>query len=84
MTPLAGKQYDVLRQRLRSYHPDVEAFVIEFAYGRILSRPHLTPKQRELLSVACLSGQVVFPQLHSHLLGTDAGWVCTDVRTQDR
>ena len=39
------------------------------------------PKQRELISVSCLAGQVVFPQLHSHLLGAlNAGASLAEVR----
>jgi len=52
-------------------HPDIDKLIVEFPYGRILSRPcdKLTPKERELCSLACLAGQIVFPQMHSHILG---------------
>jgi len=67
-----GKQCDPLRHRIQTMHPDIENIILEFAYGRVLSRrcPGLEVMHRELMVVACLSGQLVFPQLHSHLVGS--------------
>lgn len=87
-------------------HADVEKVIVEWAYGRVLSRPSnvLTPKERELYApptpavlghivasslpsprdrcaLACLSGQIVFPQLHSHILGAlNAGARLEEIR----
>jgi len=78
-----NKQEPKLREKMRRMHPDVESLIIEFAYGRVLSRecPNLLPKWRELAAIACLAGAIVFPQLHSHLLGAlNAGCTMEDIR----
>lgn len=76
--------YSRLRANLRSVHPDMETFVIEFVYGRVLSRKceGMGSRERELLSLSCLTGgEIVFPQLHSHMLGAlNAGATLNDVR----
>ncbi len=43
--------------------------MVEIGYGRILSRPGLTLRERELCVIAVLAGQNVAPQLSSHLRG---------------
>eukprot|EP00123_Amoebidium_parasiticum_P022542 comp8964_c0_seq1/m.4161 comp8964_c0_seq1/g.4161 ORF comp8964_c0_seq1/g.4161 comp8964_c0_seq1/m.4161 type:complete len:576 (-) comp8964_c0_seq1:513-2240(-) len=77
--------YDKLRQNLRSVHPDMETLVIEFAYGRVLSREceGFGARERELMSLACMTrGEIVFPQLHSHMLGAlNVGATLNDVRS---
>ncbi|MCL6548010.1 MAG: carboxymuconolactone decarboxylase family protein [Alicyclobacillus sp.] len=37
--------------------PDLGKYIIEFAYGDIYSRPGLDLKQRQLLTIACLTTQ---------------------------
>jgi alkylhydroperoxidase/carboxymuconolactone decarboxylase family protein YurZ len=38
-------------------------------------------KWRELSAISCLAGQIVFPQLHSHVLGAmNTGCTLEDVR----
>jgi 4-carboxymuconolactone decarboxylase len=77
------KQYAPLREKMRWMHPDVEKVIVEWAYGRVLARPSnvLAPKDRELCALACLSGQIVFPQLHSHILGAlNAGARLEEIR----
>ncbi|KAK4526749.1 hypothetical protein GAYE_SCF27MG4666 [Galdieria yellowstonensis] len=58
-----------LSNRIRAFHPDLESWVMDFGYGRILSRPLLSLYQRELCAIAALAGQSVAPQLISHLRG---------------
>ncbi|EME29288.1 hypothetical protein Gasu2_03470 [Galdieria sulphuraria] len=58
-----------LSTRIRAFHPDLETWVMDFGYGRILSRPLLSLYQRELCAIAALAGQSVAPQLVSHLRG---------------
>lgn len=77
------KQYPRLREKMRWMHADVEKVIVEWAYGRVLARPSpvLAPKDRELCALACLSGQIVFPQLHSHILGAlNAGARLEEIR----
>lgn len=61
--------YDKLRKAISSLHVDLESWMIETGYGRVLSRPGLSPMQREFCVVAVLAGQNVQPQLLSHLRG---------------
>jgi len=76
-----GRQYPALRDKLKNYHSDVERAIVDCAYGRVLSRPHITPAERELCSLACLAGETVIPQLHSHLLGAlNAGATLNQIR----
>ena len=64
-----GTAYGKLRDRIRVLHPDLETWMLELGYGRVLSRPGLTIRQRELAVVAVLAGQNVPAQLLSHLRG---------------
>eukprot|EP01125_Pyxidicula_operculata_P018330 TRINITY_DN6505_c0_g1_i1.p1 TRINITY_DN6505_c0_g1~~TRINITY_DN6505_c0_g1_i1.p1 ORF type:complete len:524 (-),score=80.48 TRINITY_DN6505_c0_g1_i1:78-1649(-) len=65
------KQYEPLREKLRWMHPELDSIITDFAYGTVLSRPApgLEVYHRELIALAAMSGQIVFPQFHSHLLG---------------
>jgi len=64
-----GSAYDRLRDRIAGLHPDIDRWMVEIGYGRILSRPGLTLRERELCVIAVLAGQNVAPQLSSHLRG---------------
>jgi 4-carboxymuconolactone decarboxylase len=64
-----GNAYEALRRRVASLHGDLDRWMVEIGYGRILSRPGLTLRQRELCALAVLAGQDVVPQLKSHILG---------------
>ena len=76
-------QYGKLREKLRSHHPALEKLIVEFAYGTVLAREcaGITPRERELCALMCLTGQTVFPQFHSHLLGAlNTGATMDEVR----
>ena len=64
-----GRGYDRLRQRMADLHPALDRWMVEVGYGRVLSRPGLTLRLRELCVLSVLSGQNVAPQLASHLRG---------------
>ncbi len=64
-----GKNEGKVRSMLKSYHGELHDFVLEAAYGRILSRPHLTAKVRELIAVAVLAAQAQKPQFVAHARG---------------
>jgi 4-carboxymuconolactone decarboxylase len=64
-----GSNYDRLRQTVRDLHPALDQWMITEGYGRTLSRPGLTLRQRELLMVAMCAVLDVPHQLHSHLKG---------------
>ncbi|MBL8841378.1 MAG: carboxymuconolactone decarboxylase family protein [Planctomycetes bacterium] len=48
---------------------DFSTWVLEDAYGRVLARPGLAARQRELLAVAALAALDCPAQLKSHLRG---------------
>ena len=64
-----GGSYELLRDRVASLHVDLDRWMLEVGYGRVLSRPGATARQRELAVLAVLGGQDVAPQLTSHLRG---------------
>ena len=64
-----GSNYERLRETVRQLHPDLDGWMITEGYGRTLSRPGLTLRQRELLMVAMCAVLDVPHQLHSHLKG---------------
>lgn len=58
-----------VRELLRAGHPDFERWIESHAYGRILSRPGLQPRIRELLAVAGLAALGQDRQMASHARG---------------
>jgi 4-carboxymuconolactone decarboxylase len=54
---------------MRSYHPDLERWILEQGYGEILCRPGLSLRERELLAVAVLGALDLPMQQESHLRG---------------
>lgn len=51
---------------LLGYHEELHEFVLDTAYGRILSRPGLEPRIRELLAIGVLALTDQAPQLVAH------------------
>jgi len=64
-----GGQYEGLRANVRRLHPDVERWMVEDGYGRVLGRPGLDLAVRELCIGAILAVQDAPRQLYSHLRG---------------
>jgi len=64
-----GPSYAKLLPAVRSLHPDLATWMVEHGYGRVLSRPGLPAKHRELVTVAALAALGWQRQLVSHLLG---------------
>jgi len=54
---------------VRALHPDLERWMIEHGYGRVLARPGLGLRDRELVTVAALAALGWERQLVSHVLG---------------
>lgn len=65
-----GDNYQRLRENVRALHPALDAWMISDGYGRILSRPALDLKRRELCTVAQTAVLGTARQLHSHLRGS--------------
>lgn len=51
---------------LRGLSPSFHDFVLESAYGRVLARPGLDPRTRELIAVGALAALEQIPQLIAH------------------
>ena len=64
-----GVQYDALRERVRTLHPDLEKWMVAEGYGKVLGRPGLELRVRELCIVGMLAVLGAARQLHSHLRG---------------
>jgi len=64
-----GRTYHKLMLNLRSLHPAIEPLVVVDAYGKILGRPGLDAKRRELCTLAAIAMQNAPVQLHAHLRG---------------
>jgi alkylhydroperoxidase/carboxymuconolactone decarboxylase family protein YurZ len=64
-----GPFYGRMIARIRSYHPDLAEWILSEGYGRVLSRPGLSIRDRELIVVAVLAALDVPLQLRSHVEG---------------
>src|SRR3989475_9330700 len=64
-----GRAYHKLLVNLRSLHPALEDLVLVDAYGKVIGRPGLDMKRRELCTVAAVAVLGTARQLHSHLRG---------------
>jgi 4-carboxymuconolactone decarboxylase len=64
-----GASYELLRRNVRELHPALDAWMITDGYGKVLSRPGLDLKRRELCVVAACAAAGQQRQLHSHLHG---------------
>lgn len=76
-----GRFYDKLRKNILSLHPALDSWMIVDGYGKVLSRPGLDLKRRELCIVAACAAAGQDRQLHSHLYGAlHAGATVAEVR----
>src|SRR5438034_5970098 len=64
-----GRAYHKLLLNLRALHPALEDLVLVDAYGKLIGRPGLDLKRRELCTVAAIAALGTARQLHSHLRG---------------
>lgn len=64
-----GGQYHRLRSNVARLHPDLERWMLHEGYGKVLGRPGLELRVRELCIVALLAVQDAPAQLYSHLRG---------------
>jgi 4-carboxymuconolactone decarboxylase len=63
-----GDHYEKLRQNIRALHPALDEWMIVDGYGKVLSRPGVDLRTRELCVVAAC-GCRPRRRLHSHLHG---------------
>lgn len=64
-----GNSSDAVLLALDAVAADYSTWVLEDAYGRVLARPGIAARQRELLAVAALAALDCPAQLKSHLRG---------------
>jgi 4-carboxymuconolactone decarboxylase len=64
-----GSSYEKLRQNIRELHPALDEWMIVDGYGKVLSRPGVDLRTRELCVVAACAVAGQQRQLHSHLRG---------------
>lgn len=64
-----GRAYHKLLLNLRALDPALEDLVLVDAYGKVIGRPGLDLKRRELCTVAAVAVLGTAEQLHSHLRG---------------
>lgn len=64
-----GSQAEIVRSSLQRYAPDFAHWIEAHAYGRVLARPGLDPKRREIFACACLAALGQEQQLASHARG---------------
>lgn len=62
-------QFNRLRENLGQVHPELADWMIFEGYGKVLSRPVIIPRERELWIIPLLMAQDVGDQLYSHLRG---------------
>jgi len=60
---------DTVIAKLESLHPDFARMTLRGAYGRVLSRPFLDARERELMAVSMLAGLGLEAQLQAHVRG---------------
>ena len=64
-----GGSYEMLRRNVRELHPALDDWMIVDGYGKVLSRPGVDLRTRELCIVAACAVSGQQRQLHSHLHG---------------
>jgi 4-carboxymuconolactone decarboxylase len=65
-----GGQYRGLQENVRRLHPDLARWMVVEGYGKVLGRPGLELRVRELCITALLAVLGATRQLHSHLRGS--------------
>jgi 4-carboxymuconolactone decarboxylase len=64
-----GVNYPRLRANVAAIHPEMDRWMVEGGYGRVIGRPGLDLATRELCILALLAVWNTPRQLHSHLRG---------------
>ena len=64
-----GGQFEKLMENMNRVHPDLADWMIQEGYGKVLARPFLSPRVRELLIVGMTAVLNVERQFHSHVRG---------------
>ncbi|MEA2030503.1 MAG: hypothetical protein U9N55_02750 [candidate division Zixibacteria bacterium] len=62
-------KYELLKDRVESFAPDIFRWMVLEGYGKVLSRPGVNSIDRELAVIACLMVENRKKQLASHIRG---------------
>ncbi|MBD3234642.1 MAG: hypothetical protein GF315_13030 [candidate division Zixibacteria bacterium] len=62
-------KYPKLMEKMNSFSPELATWMIREGYGKVLSRPGLETKHRELITVSALISEDVPNQLSAHIKG---------------
>ena len=76
-----GRDYEPMMRKMRSLSPDLAQWILEEGYGKVLSRPRFTPRERELMIVPTLAAMRAWRQLPSHVKGArNVGATAAEIR----
>ena len=64
-----GAASDKVRDSLRQRHPDLESWILNFAYGTVMPSSSWETRDLEKLAISSLLGQMRMTPFHSHLRG---------------
>lgn len=64
-----GGSFETLMRNMNDLHPALAEGIVEEGYGRVLSRPGLTSRERELILVPVLAALGAWRQLPGHARG---------------
>jgi alkylhydroperoxidase/carboxymuconolactone decarboxylase family protein YurZ len=64
-----GPVYGRMIARMKGFHPELAEWILADGYGKVLSRPVLSIRERELIVVAVLAALRLPKQLESHVRG---------------
>ncbi len=71
MKAVDGDAGEKVAQALEDIAPDLARYIVEFTFGEIYTRPHLTLRLREIVTIAaCVALGTATPQLKVHLHAT--------------
>ncbi|MEA5365040.1 carboxymuconolactone decarboxylase family protein [Amycolatopsis sp., V23-08] len=70
MKAIDGDAGEKVAEALKDIAPDLATYIIEFSFGELYSRPHLSLRHREIVTIAaCVALGTATPQLKVHLHG---------------
>lgn len=70
MKAIDGEAGEKVAEALQDIAPDLARYIVEFTFGEIYPRPHLSLRHRELVTIAaCVALGTALPQLKVHIHG---------------
>ncbi|MCR6481931.1 carboxymuconolactone decarboxylase family protein [Amycolatopsis sp. OK19-0408] len=70
MKAVDGEAGEKVAAALRDIAPDLATYIVEFTFGELYTRPHLSLRHREIVTIAaCVALGTALPQLKVHIHG---------------